>query len=444
MISPRAPLKTLCAWLLLAAPRAARADVFSLWGADPAALAQANARAATATDGTAVHHNPAGLALGQDQDAEAGVLLSTSRLRAGGQRSELDQSAGLFAAGSFSLHSLEAIGLRIGFLLHTPPQSLLRVRVREANAPQFPYYENRSQRLVVAPGLGLRPARWLGVGASVDALASLLGTASLQPGPRGADEPRVEQQVRPVLRPIFGAQFLPSPRLRIALVYRGAFAVGIDTRTDATVAGIPLEARVQQGQALFDPATAILAVAWVPTRRLAIEIDGGYHRWSQYQGPLLQVKAELPGVRAEPTAQPPSFRDTVSVRLGGEVRVLGGMQTVRVRGGLGAETSFLGDERQGETNLVDGTKLVLAAGAAYELTGVFLGGTLVFALGVQLHHLPERSWTKVACTATPCPADTVVGPDASAPSQGISDPGYPTLRGGGNALAAAFSLGSRW
>jgi hypothetical protein len=430
--------------LLLLSPVRGRADVFSLWGAGAAGVAEAGARAASASDGTAVHHNPAGLAFGQGEDAEVGVLLAASRLRAAGRRVDLDQTAGILGAASFSPSLLPDLGLRVGFLFHTPPGAMLRVRTREASAPQFPYYDGRSQRLVAAPGLGLRPVRWLGVGASLDALAGLTGSARLQPGPRGASEPAVDQQVRPTLRPAVGVRFDPSPRWHLAAAYRWAFAVNIETRTEATVAGVPLEARVRHAQALYDPASLVLGAAWTPTRRLSIEVDAGYHRWSQYQGPLLRVSAELPGVRAEPSARPPPFRDTASARLGGSARVLGGAHQLRVRAGLGYESSLLGEERQGETNLADGPRWIAAAGLSYEQPEALLGGTLVVTLGGQLHHLPERRWDKVACQAAPCAPDTAVGPEASAPSEGITDPGYPVLRGGGQALAGVMSVGGRW
>jgi hypothetical protein len=441
---PPLRLALLCSAFLLLSPGLARADVFSLWGAGAAGVGEAGARAATASDGAAVHHNPAGLAFGRGEDAEVGLLLSTSRLRAAGRRVDLDQTAGIVSAASFSPSFLREIDLRIGFLFHTPPGAMLRVRTREASAPQFPYYDNRSQRLVAAPGLGVRPVRWLGLGASLDALAGLTGAARLQPGPRGSSEPAVEQQVRPTLRPAVGVRFDPSPRWHLAAVYRWAFAVNIETRTEATVAGVPLEARVQQAQALYDPASLVLGAAWTPTRRLSIELDAGHHRWSRYQGPLLRVSAELPGVRAEPSARPPPFRDTVSVRLGGSARVLGGAHQLRARAGLGFESSVLGEARQGETNLVDGPRWIAAGGLSYEQPEALLGGTLVVALGAQLHHLPERRWGKVACQAAPCAPDTAVGPDAGAPSEGITDPGYPVLRGGGQSLVGVMSVGGRW
>ncbi|MCS6898432.1 MAG: hypothetical protein RMJ98_01410 [Myxococcales bacterium] len=433
-----------CSAALSLSPVQVHADVFSLWGAGATGVAEAGARSAIASDGTAVHHNPAGLAFGQGEDAEVGMLLTTSRLRAANRPVDLDQRMGIVGSTSFSPTLLYSLSLRIGFLFHTPSGAMLRVRTREAHAPQFPYYDNRSQRLVAVPGLGLRPVRWLGLGASLDALAGLTGTARLRPGPRGASEPAVNQQVYPSLRPSFGFRFDPYPRWHLAAMYRGAFAVNLETRTEATVAGVPLEAQVRQAHALYDPASLVLGAAWTPTRRLSVELDVGYHRWSRYQGPLLQARAELPGVRAEPSARLPSFRDTTSARLGGSTRVLGGAHQLRVRGGFGVESSMLGNERQGQTNLVDGARLVVAGGLSYEQPEALLGGMLVATLGVQLHHLPERSWAKVACQAAPCPADTTVGPEASAPSEGITDPGYPTLRGGGQVLAGVVSLGGRW
>lgn len=421
-------------------PRDARAEVFSLWGAGPAAMSEAGARVARAEDGWAAHLNPAGLAASAGALADAGVLLATSRLRAAGLARPLDEGAGVVASLAADLPGFAGGPVRIGFAFHTPPTTLLRVRARAEAEPQFPAYDNRSQRLVAIPALAVRPVSWLSFGASLDALAGLTGNASLQPGPRGAGEPRVDQRVTPTLRPIVGVRAAPARWLRIGAVYRGEFAVNVDTTTDATLAGVPIQAVVRQEQALFDPATVALGAAVLVSPRLEFELDGAYQRWSSYRGPLLHVEASLPAVNGQPASQLPAFQDTFSARLGASVQALAGPHVVWLRAGAGYESSLLGDRRQGNTNLVDADKVIVGLGAAYELTR----HRLSVGLGAQAHLLRERSWTKVACAAAPCSGATVAGPDASAPAEGITDPGFPTLRASGSALALSLTVGTRW
>jgi hypothetical protein len=109
--------------------------------------------------------------------------------------------------------------------------------------------------------------------------------------------------------------------------------------------------------------------------------------------------------------------------------------------GAGYETSMLDDTiRQGRTNLVDGTKVILGAGVSVRFAEA-VGRGLRVGLGVQLHHVGQFRQDKVACTQVPCPAGTVVGPDTAYPSADIDDPGYPTLAGGGQVLAGAVGVG---
>jgi hypothetical protein len=436
---------TAAAAALLCSARRARADAFTVWGFGPSGVAAAGARAASADDGTATAVNPGGLALGRGYRVEAGAMMAASRLEAAGQRAALEDPFGTTLALDVDVPLKGALEgrLRAALGVYALPTRLLHVVVRGEQAPSLPYYENRTQRLVVLPALSVRLARWLGVGVSLNTLAGLEGTADVRSGASRAAEPRIDQRAPTLVRPIVGVRIDPASWLRVGLVYRARFDVSFDVSTLADVGGVPLSVDVRQRQALFDPAQLTAAIAVDVGATTSLELDGSYLGWGAYDGPLLDVRATLPGVLAATPEHPLSFRDTFNVKASAAHVLPAGNHAVTLRAGAGYERSMMGGARQGATNLVDADKILLGVGATLALAGVLPSSPLRVGLGLGLHVLPTRTFpAKIACQAAPCTADSVVGPDAQAPGAGIVDPGFPTLRGGGVAGVAALSLGS--
>ena len=66
---------------------------------------------------------------------------------------------------------------------------------------------------------------------------------------------------------------------------------------------------------------------------------------------------------------------------------------------------------------------------------------LRFGVGVGTQLVGPYAQNKRACTAQPCPSDTVVGPDGANPAQGIDNPGYPKLEAGGSFWSMSFGVG---
>lgn len=430
------------AFALVVAPSVARADAFSIFGFGPAAVAESNARVARADDGTATHLNPGGLALGRGSRLELGAIGQVSALTAGGAHRGIDDPIGLTLAIDADVPlegPLDGV-LRVGFGLHSLPTRVMHVALRSEGTPQLPYYDNRTQRLVLLPAIAARLAPWLGIGASFDSLAGLAGSADLRPGASRVPEPRTDEAITTRVRPILGVRVDPIDRLHLGLTWRGAFRAPVTTETHAEIAGVPLYVNASENAALFDPATITLGAAWDVSPRAQLEVDVAYARWSSYPGPGFSVTATLPGLYAPAPEQPALYRDVWSVRAGGSQMLALGAHDLVLRAGGGYEPSMMKDVRQGATNLVDSSKIVASAGATLALRGLF-SSPLRIGLGAQAHVLPTRSTDKVACSALPCAADTVVGNDAANPSAGIADPGYPKLSGGGAIVAVALSLG---
>jgi hypothetical protein len=427
---------------LVLAPQVARADAFTVFGFGPAAVAEANARTARADDGTAAHLNPGGLALGRGSRLELGGIGQVSALSAGGRHRGVDDPVGVTLAIDADVPlegPLEGV-LRVGLGMHALPTRVMHVALRDETTPQLPYYDNRTQRLVMLPAIAARLAPWLGIGAAFDSLAGLAGSADLRPGASRVPEPRTDEAITTRVRPILGVRVDPLDRLHLGLTWRGAFRAPVTTETRAEIAGVPLYVHASENAALFDPAQITLGAAWDLSPRATVEVDVSYAKWSSYPGPGFSVTATLPGLYAPAPEQPALYRDVWSVRAGGSQRLALGRHDLVLRAGGGYEPSMMTDALQGATNLVDASKIVASAGVTVALRGL-LSSPLRIGLGAQAHVLPTRSTDKVACSALPCAADTVVGNDPAHPSANIADPGYPRLSGGGAIVAVALSLG---
>lgn len=438
-----APLVLAAAGALLWASRA-RANAFDLFGFGPRGVANVGALAARADDGIASYYNPGGLALGHGYHVEIGGLYALSELTAQRHAVELSDPAGVTIAvdGDVPLSGPLHNVLRFGYGGYVLPDKLMHLGTPSRTDPFFPYYENRSQRLVVMPALGVRLTDWLGIGATANFFAGVSGPSRLGHGPGNALEQRVDQQARSALATIVGIEARPSDDFKLGLVYHQQFASPNLTRTESDVGGVPLVVNVNLTQAFFTPDTFVLAASSRPTRRMDLELDVAYERWSAYHGPAMTADATLPGVNLGSRSIPDLWRDIWTARAGATYRFdVGAKHDLLLSAGAGFEPSVQKSLQQGETNLLDGDKLLFGLGGTLVLHDV-LPNTLRIGLGVQAQKVGSYSQDKRVCTARgQCRPDQVWGRDPEHPSAGIDNPGYPTLQGSGSVWAFAASLG---
>lgn len=428
--------------LLASAPRAARASAFDVMGASPAGVAEVNARAARADDGTAGFYNPGGLGLGRGYHLEVGAMLGASALKAAGATATLEDPFGATLALDATVPFEGALKgrIRFGFAGYFLPTSAARLLTRAGNQAFFPYYDNRTQRLVALPSLAVRLFRGLSIGVGANLLAGVSGPASVERGASGAPEARVDEQATTILRANVGVRFDPSEHVRLGLTYRQRFAVRSLVTTYADVGGVPLTVDVDFRQALYDPDTFVVASS-VDVGRATLELDLTYAAWSTYAGPLVALRAQLPGVDVSSKLPEGLFRDTWSARAALDYRVeLARTASLTLRAGGGYEPSMMPGLRQGRTNLLDGGKALAGAGATLALREL-LPKELRIGLGASTQILGATAQAKVLCTRQPCAADTVVGPDGANPSAGVTNVGFPTLTGGGSFWSMALSAG---
>jgi hypothetical protein len=424
------------------APSLARASAFEVQGLGPAGVAEVGARSARADDGTAAFFNPGGLALGEGTQIELAPTLGVSALRAGGEQRAVEDPFGitLAASGTVPLEGPLAGRIRLGLSGYFLPSGVLRLVLREGERPFFPYYDNRTQRLVVLPALGVRLSRVLGVGVGVNVLAGVDGPARVLPGATGAPEPRIDIEAKTVLAVNAGVRLDPSEHVRIALVYRQRFAIPMRIATVADVGGVPLAADIATRHAMFDPDTFIVASSF-DLGRASFEVDALWQRWSEYEGPYLAVKATLPGVNLASRLPEGMWRDVISLRLAASVRLDVGKRSLLVlRMGVGGEPTIMKSVRQGRTNLVDGDKASVGLGATLVLRDI-LPKTVRVGLGASGQFVGAYAEDKVACMSQPCPAWTVVGPDGNDPGANIDNPGYPRLEASGSFWTTSLGLG---
>ena len=429
--------------LLAAAP--ARANPVEIFGFGSRHGAHAGAGVATVDDMAATWMNPAGLAAGR-RTLSSGGLGAVSNLSINDRRTPLAEPAGgLFGAtlpAPLGGPLANRIGLGVGMFVL--PNSIMRIAARFPDEPFYPYYQGRSERIVVVPGVGVRVTDAIAVGAAVNVLAGLGGGLEASEGATRAIDARVDQTVPSVARVILGATWAVRPDVRLGLVVRQRFEVPFSTVARTQVAGEPIDLDLSaSGQ--FSPHQIVLGGSWLPPGG-AVHLDLGYARWSTYPGPFVAVKSALPLVgplAAELPAVP--WKDTFSARLAGDV-ALG--ERVTLRGGYGFETSPVPAAQPGVTNLLDGPKHTVGAGVGLRWAKARAGKPITLELHGQVQIVGGRTLAKTILAEGEAGGgfdglrDEVVddpGEPATLGAQ-ISNPGYPTLSSGGQVFSAGVTV----
>lgn len=426
----------------------AHGSAAELFGLSSEESAVAGASTARVADFSAAYYNPAGLTRVERATFSVGVIGYGSRLTINGSVRPIEEPFGIVigAGAPVPLGWVLRDRLFIGIALYLVPDAIVRVISRSPEEPFFPYYDNRTQRLIVLPTLGVRLWRGLSVGIAFNYLAGLGGNVVASEGTTRAVEARVDEAIFATLKINAGAQWhSPADRVAVGLTYRQAFSVPFTTVTQNRVAGQPIDVNVD-AEGLYTPHELVAGAAVRATPWLRLSADVTWAMWSSWRGPYVTVSSALPIIGAI-DAPPPrlAYRDTGSLRLGVEgTRDLGRGVGLAVRGGYGFESSPIPAEQPGVTNLLDGPKHLVTAGAGIAIAAG--AASVRIDLHGQLQVLQPRTLVKR------------VVPDESDPSAGlrdevqddprkpetlgaqISNPGYPSIRGAGFVWAAGLTL----
>lgn len=405
----------------------------------------------TVSDFAATYYNPAGLAFGgPGKQVTVGVIGAVSNLSIHDQRVGLSEPLG-FVVGMRTPAPLGgplADRLHIGLGLYALPGTVVQIRARLPDEPFYPYYDNRTQRVVVLPGAAVKITDDLAVGVAVNVLATLQGRVTAAEGATRALEAHVDEEIPSVARINAGARYrLPTEvPVTVALAYRQAFSIPFATIAETMVAGEPINLDIA-AQGLYTP-TQVVAGAAYRGARAEVAVDLTWANWSAYPGPYVEVKSELPlvGPLAGVLPEVP-FEDTFGARIGGELR-LGADQALSLRAGYGFETSAVPAQQSGVTNLLDGYKNTVSLGFGARFRRLLGEHDVRFDVHAQGQLVARRQLDKRIAGAGDDydPFDALrdeIEDDPQAPETlgaQISNPGYPNLRSGGEVYSAGLTM----
>jgi long-subunit fatty acid transport protein len=418
------------------------AEVFGLGSRN---AAQAGAGVASVDDMAATLVNPAGLARSGGKRLTLGAQGAYANLRINDRRTGLTDPAG----GIFGLTAPAPLGgpladrVHVGLGMYVLPGTIARIVARFPDEPFYPYYQGRTERLVILPGVGVKITPSIHVGLAANFMAGLGGALQASEGSTRALDARVDEKVPGVARIIAGAAWQPLDALRVGLVVRQRFEVPFATRAETEVAGEPIDLDLRAaGQ--FSPAQVVAGVAWM-TGAATVSADFTFARWSEYPGPFVEVKSELPLVgplAAELPTVP--WQDTFGGRIGAEATLAEGFV---LRGGYAFETSPVPAVQPGVTNLLDGPHHTIGAGIGVIQVRA-KGKRVRVDVHLQTQIVQPRTLRKSVFAAGE-DGDGFDGlrdevtDDANDPAtQGaqISNPGYPRIDSGGQVFAGGLTM----
>ncbi len=420
-------------------------DVFGL-GSEESGVAGASA--ARVHDFSAGHYDPAALALLKKPEVSIGLIGFGSALKI--RRGDDERGIGISnptavligGATPIPFTGVLANRLYIAIAL-VVPDLLVRIVSHAPDAPFYPLYDNRTQRLVVLPSLAVRLPRGVSLGLGINYLAGLGGRIAASDGATRVIEARVDENIFSHVGFNAGVRWQVTRDFATALVYRQAFSVPFRTVSRNNVAGQPINLDVD-AEGLFTPHELVLGGA-LRLRKLLFSLDLQWSHWSEWKGPYVTVDSELPLVGAI-AARPPkvAFNDTVGIRGGIELLAMERKySSLSLRCGYAFESQATPEEQPGVTNLLDGHKHRLAAGGGlrFQLFGGWVRADLHGTLDIVQSSTLVK---KVAPRGDPAAAlsDEVEDDPTKPQTLGtqISNPGYPEISGGGVVWALGFTI----
>ncbi|MBR57762.1 MAG: hypothetical protein CMH54_06860 [Myxococcales bacterium] len=321
------------------------------------------------------------------------------------------------------------------------------------------HHELFGDRLVITSvcfGLGARVLPWLnvGVGASVE-----MHTRAATPiyVPDGLDQSHVllnsDISVENGVTPYLGIAATPTPQTRVGLTWHAATQNPLKGSNELRLWNYPYpsgqDAIHQEYQFTYgyEPQRIGAGFAWDQTKGtgtgMVIGVEGLYAQWSQYRN-----RHNEPG-NPPATSAPDNWRDTVS----GTVLIQYHSPTILSGVSIGYIPSPVLTQ-DGADNYVDNDRIRFGGGIEYRSSWV--GVPVSVGLQVQVHHLLERSVTKVDSKITDefpdhDPENGVTVLNATNPTEAVEDglglqtnnPGYPGYTSNGWVFGGGLSL-SMW
>lgn len=359
------------------------------------AIGRGGAWAANPMDGLAFQYNPAGLAQQRGLQVTADARLSFQRLKftstsLKGDPAENDAPPFLGPSGAVS-YGLGAVGplSELTFALGaTGPSSIGKQQFPEQGVQRYQIqstdYFIGFYSAAVAVGIG----DWLRVGVTGQlAHGNATFSQAVYSGTTTGSEPSQDSKatfsgangVKPAA--VLGVTVLPTPTVAIGLSWRPAIHFAADGTLDTKVAEFAKNDAKQVGNSaelqLMFADVVRLGGMWKPTPRWEVELDAVWERWSE----MTEIRVHTKNIKVAPSYDPSQsvnvpdivfphrFRDTLSLRLGGEHELLA--DTLRLRAGYLYESSAI-PTKDVSVDFANWGRQVASVGASLHMFGAWL------------------------------------------------------------------------
>ncbi len=409
------------------------------------AMGRVGAVSSRVTGGAAAYYNPSGLAFRSEPQLRIGVQTLWSQLSVRGDPVDVGAPYAVVVEVATMVPLLAPLEdlLAVGVTIMTLPDNMLEISAPAFTDPVLPYYQNRTQRLVVMPAVALKLHRTFAIGVGMNYFSGLTGIANVTEASDGTVQADVEEEIFAAATGHAGIRF-QGEHLSLAVTYRQRFTVNWNTVSHSYLADSDLELQIRS-RSLYTPETVVFAASW-NEERFDLSADVSWRRWSRYAAPFARVSADAPlpsltgeeqRLITESDFTKPKTRDVWRLAISGHGRLFGpgDYGLLDLSGGYAYEPSpFNHEEAELETsafNVIDGPKHILGLGVRYRLPD--LGrARFTIDLASQLHWVGEIWVAKDPSVLT--------DEDPYAPGRQTTNLGYPDLTGGGWLLAGMASV----
>jgi hypothetical protein len=408
---------------LFVATHSAHAQSGAMFGETSRAASLADAMTARGGDPAAITMNPGALAAVDEPLVTLGAhggRLGLRFTRDGEPPSELGRSVAGFGAALATPLFAPLDMLHFGIGAHVPAQHALRLRApSRSDEPSFPLYGGRAERTAIAASLAWRVFGRIGIGAGV-MLTPRLFTPTVVgyvPGRGATSSDKVtvdlERELRIAAAPTLGVWARVHRFVALGLASRGAVTTGAEGPNDTRAGTLVIADRIDIRDFL-EPEEVALGAAVYPRAGTSVSLDAVLARWSRYR-------------TADDRTSDPPLSDVIDVRAGLEQRLA---VAVALRVGYAFEPTPV-PRQKAATNLLDGTRHVLALGLGWDLRRQ--GWAPVCLDGHFRAHVLHRA------SASKDPA-ALGDADPQAPGQQIANLGFPSFTATGYAVESGFTL----
>jgi len=385
-----------------AAPGAARANPFDLFGVSPRSRALGGALTAAPRDAEAAYFNPAAGAFSRDVALSLDYDLALPVLRIDGAPLDVYAPHGLGVGLSIPRTLTPKLGLTISSALHLPGVGVARILFTPATEPRFTMIDNRANRLTVYVGAGLRWGEHVALGGGVHFLAAAGNTTTFAIGGSAEDSnvPVAVLDARLPVRaaPIASVLVKPDDRFAVGLVWRAAVALDLDIHIPV---GVELQS-IASGMVdivmaaidYYTPGQVALGGSYrARSGDFTVVADVTWVRWSRLDRLFADLSVAIDLDTTPPlvdfTVPSPALHDVVEARAGAEWSGRFGATESRwaLRAGYGFLPTPVPPQR-GLSSVADATRHAVTVGGGVDLAELYplldRPLSIDLALGAQL------------------------------------------------------------